>query len=100
VILALMAITGYVISSQDVKAVRREAKNRLGEEFGMERFLEAVALGRGGSADRMEADVLGRLQELVGDAVQYDDITLLALKWQGKPADIEGNLATETANVA
>ena len=77
-----------------------EAKNRLGEEFGMDRFIDMIGPRRAVSADRLVTDVLAGLKEFVGEAVQYDDITLLALKWTGEPADTKSMPATESMNVA
>jgi sigma-B regulation protein RsbU (phosphoserine phosphatase) len=77
-----------------------EAKNRTGEEFGMDRFAGMIARLRRESADTMVSGVLAQVQEFVDDAVQYDDITLLALKWKGRLADTKYVPTTETADVA
>jgi sigma-B regulation protein RsbU (phosphoserine phosphatase) len=74
-----------------------EAKDEAGEEFGEDRLTEMIARWRGASADEMVSQVLAHQQEFVGNAVQYDDITLLALKWTGKHADTELKRPTETA---
>jgi serine phosphatase RsbU (regulator of sigma subunit) len=76
-----------------------EARNREGDELGLDRFTEAVVRGRGSSASEMVSQVLSRHQEFVAGAVQYDDITLLALKWLGQPADRLHDSCVEAVNV-
>jgi serine phosphatase RsbU (regulator of sigma subunit) len=64
-----------------------EAKNVKGDEFGVERFTELIVRERSANAAEMVARVLADQQRFVGGAVQYDDITLVALKWRGQRAD-------------
>jgi serine phosphatase RsbU (regulator of sigma subunit) len=64
-----------------------EARNAKGDEFGVERFTELVARERTADASGLVSRVLAGQQRFVGGAVQYDDITLVALKWRGQRAD-------------
>ena len=73
-----------------------EAQNSLGEEFGIERFVAIVESYQDLTPRRFVRELLGQHELFVGDAEQYDDITLLAIKWMGRSADI----ATEASNNA
>lgn len=64
-----------------------EAHNTTGEEFGMERFEALLADQTSANADELISATLGSLRGFVGEAPQYDDITLLAMKWRGVNAD-------------
>jgi serine phosphatase RsbU (regulator of sigma subunit) len=65
-----------------------EANNGNGEEFGMERFTRLIEDNRGLEPDALVQAVLAGHSDFVGDTPQYDDITLLAVKWTGPGADI------------
>lgn len=58
-----------------------EALNEAEEEFGMERFTRALLASAHHDADQLAADFMEVHRSFVGDAEQYDDITLLAIKW-------------------
>ena len=64
-----------------------EAQDGNGEEFGMDRFVST--LGRAGelSPRQVVESVMNTHNDFVGSADQYDDITLVAVKWRGKAAD-------------
>ncbi len=64
-----------------------EAQNESREEFGMERFTELISELRHHQPHDFAGQVLRRHQQFVGDAPQYDDITLLAMKWGGVSTD-------------
>jgi serine phosphatase RsbU (regulator of sigma subunit)/pSer/pThr/pTyr-binding forkhead associated (FHA) protein len=62
-----------------------EATDELGEQFGFERL--ELSLSSGASRPKDVADRLQRdLREHVGDAPQYDDVTLIVLGVTGEPA--------------
>lgn len=58
-----------------------EAQNEQKQEYGMDRFVGALTDLRSASASVLTNELLKRHEEFVGDAPQYDDITLVALKW-------------------
>jgi hypothetical protein len=56
-----------------------DAQNAAQEPFGSERMLDGALAGFGGSAIDLQSGLLSRLQQFVGDAPQFDDITLLTV---------------------
>jgi serine phosphatase RsbU (regulator of sigma subunit) len=69
-----------------------EAQDAGGNEFGVERFARAVEANRSLGASQLVERVMAEHSAFVQGAPQYDDITLLALKWTVKAADrMEGN---------
>jgi sigma-B regulation protein RsbU (phosphoserine phosphatase) len=56
-----------------------DAQNPQQEPFGSGRLLEAVQANQGRTAQEMQDDLLSRLQRFIGDAPQFDDITLMAV---------------------
>lgn len=64
-----------------------EAQDAEKREFGMERLLDAVQTLQGQNAEELIRGVLERHEAFVGGASQYDDITLLAMRWIGVSAD-------------
>jgi sigma-B regulation protein RsbU (phosphoserine phosphatase) len=77
-----------------------EAQDSEGREFGMERFLHLVAAGRDLSSQDLVAKILEGHADFVRHAPQFDDITLIAVKWSGKCADIDSRHIVERTNVA
>lgn len=63
-----------------------EAQNDAGEQFGMARFMEVIQATHQDSAQGLVRATMGRLQLFVAGASQYDDITILGLKWTGAAA--------------
>lgn len=61
-----------------------EAKNNADEEFGMDRFVDNILACRHMTPAALVHKVIARHAEFVGGAPQFDDITLLAMKWRGK----------------
>ncbi len=59
-----------------------EALNVNMKEYGMERLVKQVQAEGSSSADNLVSKTLNHLERFVGEAPQYDDITLLALKWK------------------
>ena len=76
-----------------------EAQDCDGKEFGMERFAGIVESLKHLSARALVEEVLKSHSEFVGEAPQYDDMTLLALKWTAGVADRMGEDAKRTAYV-
>jgi len=76
-----------------------EAQNLAGEEFGMERFTELLR----SSCHRQPVDFVQETltghQKFVESADQYDDITLLTMKWTGVRAGSLKSLISEVASV-
>lgn len=77
-----------------------EAQSPAGEEFGMERFEDLVTAARTLSPGDLVAEVLRGHSAFVGEAPQFDDITLIAVKWLGKAADIKTRGLVEKTNAA
>jgi sigma-B regulation protein RsbU (phosphoserine phosphatase) len=60
-----------------------EAKNDQGQQFGMDRFLNLLQGKRHLRPGELVHATLEEHGAFVGSAPQYDDITLVALKWRG-----------------
>jgi serine phosphatase RsbU (regulator of sigma subunit) len=60
-----------------------EARSAGDEEFHAQRLESYLAGCRAASAEGVVTGLLERLDDFVGDAPQYDDVTLLALRWLG-----------------
>jgi len=72
-----------------------EAQNPIGEEFGMDRLVEVVKTHSLLSPKDLAAETLSRLDFFVDSASQYDDITLLAMKWVGPTVDTASSSRAE-----
>jgi serine phosphatase RsbU (regulator of sigma subunit) len=77
-----------------------EAQDSKGTKFGMDRFLDLVVTNRGLPSERLVAEVLKGHSDFVGKAPQFDDITLIAVKWSGKAADTNTGQPMERTYVA
>lgn len=60
-----------------------EAQDPECKEFGMERFVDLLQQNRTASPINLVTNVLEKHKEFVDTAHQYDDITLVAMKWAG-----------------
>jgi serine phosphatase RsbU (regulator of sigma subunit) len=60
-----------------------EAQNEAGEEYGLERFVNSIEISANSEAGEFIRHVSENHDNFVGKAEQYDDITVLALKWRG-----------------
>jgi serine phosphatase RsbU (regulator of sigma subunit)/pSer/pThr/pTyr-binding forkhead associated (FHA) protein len=60
-----------------------EARNGQHVEFGDDRLIAAVSRHQGESPQALVAAVLDDLRAFCGDAVQYDDVTMLAVNYTG-----------------
>ena len=76
-----------------------EAQNSAGEEFGLERLSRLIESHRGLGARELVSQLLKEHGSFVGDAPQFDDITMLAIKWLGQPADTKTERMEESASV-
>ena len=56
-----------------------EAQNSAGEFFGEKNLLQVIKSSLGKSAGDLQASILDAVHQFVGDAPQYDDITLMVL---------------------
>ena len=69
-----------------------EAMNEENELFGMERTLSAVNINADSSADIILKTVESEVRKFVGNAEQFDDLTMLCVEYfgaEGKPDDYE-----------
>ncbi len=64
-----------------------EANNSVGEEFGMDRFMKVLESYKLCSPTELTAETLKRLEQFVDSAPQFDDITLLTMKWTPTAVD-------------
>ena len=60
-----------------------EATNSNGELFGTERMVQALNEKEDAAPEELLPHVKTRVDEFVGDAPQFDDITMLGIKWLG-----------------
>jgi sigma-B regulation protein RsbU (phosphoserine phosphatase) len=60
-----------------------EARSAEGEEFHSLRLESYLGGCRDAAADGLVQGLLARLEEFAGDTPQYDDVTVLALRWLG-----------------
>jgi serine phosphatase RsbU (regulator of sigma subunit) len=76
-----------------------EAQNTAGEEFGLNRVTRIIEEHRDNTPEELVGEMLKEHSLFVGEAPQYDDITLLAIKWAGQTADTRTVASGETENV-
>jgi serine phosphatase RsbU (regulator of sigma subunit) len=77
-----------------------EAQNVEGEEYGLDRLMQVIRENRGKTAGDLVDEMLTEHSRFVGGAPQYDDITLMAIKWVGQTADIGTGVVRETEHVS
>jgi phosphoserine phosphatase RsbU/P len=61
-----------------------EARNKINEEFGYDRLLEAIVEAKERSAQDITAGILKKVKEFTKNDTEYDDITLVCFKWNRK----------------
>lgn len=66
-----------------------EATNVHNELFGNERLLDALSKGGGNGTQEMCSFVKNEIDKFVGEASQFDDITMLALNYKGQNATLD-----------
>jgi len=76
-----------------------EARNAEGADFGMERLLDHIKSFADKTSPELVREVIARHSEFVGDVPQFDDITLLAMKWNGSNVDKKYTDSLERAPV-
>ncbi len=64
-----------------------EGQNSQNKEFGMSRFIDEIQRFRKTKPEELVSGILNAHQLFVAGAPQYDDITLLVMKWAGQGAD-------------
>ena len=65
-----------------------EATNAAGELFGTQRMLDALNSRRDGTPEQLLQAVRGAIDDFVGDAPQFDDITMLCLQYDGPESPV------------
>ena len=60
-----------------------EATNVSNELFGIDRMLEALNTDRNAELDQIDTNVRDSISRFVGDAPQFDDITMLIFRYNG-----------------
>lgn len=58
-----------------------ESKNHLDEDFGDERFLETIKSNLNKDVNQIAKEIISEISLFANSSTQYDDITLLILKW-------------------
>ena len=76
-----------------------EATNSASELFGTDRMLSALNRDTSAAPKELLKNVRGDIDAFVGDAPQFDDITMMSFKYMGKSNDDELTLAAETENL-
>ena len=64
-----------------------EATNTNGELFGTERMVQALNEKEDAAPDELLPNVKACVDSFVGDAPQFDDLTMLGIKWLGTIQD-------------
>ncbi|MGQ9630691.1 MAG: SpoIIE family protein phosphatase [bacterium] len=57
-----------------------DARNGRGEKFGMRRLCEIIKSSSNESAKEISGNIMGEIEDFVGNAEQYDDMTLIVMK--------------------
>lgn len=58
-----------------------EAKNKSNEDFGESRFLETIKINSHRDVNQLAKEIISEISVFTNDSTQYDDITLLILRW-------------------
>jgi serine phosphatase RsbU (regulator of sigma subunit) len=64
-----------------------EARSPEDDEYGMKRFIEEIKINRGKTPGELVGGIIKRHSEFVAEAPQFDDITLLVMKWHGETVE-------------
>lgn len=75
-----------------------ESRSESGEEFGYDRLIAAVRKHHGKPVKDMHAALLADLNRFLGRADYDDDMTLLVLRWDGRPAVAGSDRAAEVVS--
>jgi serine phosphatase RsbU (regulator of sigma subunit) len=60
-----------------------EAINAEGEQFGLQRLMDESQANRHFCSEKIVKNIISQHRKFVGTTLQFDDITLLSLKWDG-----------------
>ena len=77
-----------------------EAVNGKGEEFGMKRFVSLLEETHAADTSDLVNKIIAENEKFTSNSEQFDDITLLAMKWTGKSDDRENNKMKDLSNVS
>lgn len=58
-----------------------ESKNKLNEDFGESRFIETIKAHTNKNINQIAQEIISQISLFTNDSTQYDDITLLILRW-------------------
>ncbi|AFH48539.1 Serine phosphatase RsbU subunit sigma [Ignavibacterium album JCM 16511] len=58
-----------------------ESKNQLNEDFGDERFLKTIKINLNKDINQIAREIISEVSIFANNSTQYDDITLLILRW-------------------
>ncbi|MCA2004427.1 MAG: SpoIIE family protein phosphatase [Ignavibacterium sp.] len=59
-----------------------ESKNHINEDFGEERFLQTIRKNSDKAITNIAKEIISEVSLFANDSTQYDDITLLILRWK------------------
>ena len=65
-----------------------EATDKNNELFGLGRLVDTLNKDQSAPPERVLSDVMDGIRDFVGDAEQFDDITMLCIKYNGAAADV------------
>jgi phosphoserine phosphatase RsbU/P len=77
-----------------------EAHNTADEEYGLDRLLAALKEAKNMNPANLVSCFLANHGQFVGSATQFDDITFIAMKWNGKLVDNESIHKEESVNAS
>ena len=60
-----------------------EANNAKEELFGEQRMLDALDMPNGGDVMELDRNVRATISQFIGNTPQFDDITMLSMKYNG-----------------
>ncbi|MGQ9644469.1 MAG: SpoIIE family protein phosphatase, partial [Ignavibacterium sp.] len=58
-----------------------ESKNKFYEDFGGSRFIETIKTHSHKNVNQIAQEIISQISLFTNDSTQYDDITLLILRW-------------------
>jgi sigma-B regulation protein RsbU (phosphoserine phosphatase) len=77
-----------------------EARGADDQEYGMDRLKAVISRSTTLSAGELTGVVLNDIASFVSDSPQYDDMTLLALRWTGGNIEANNRILQEVTNAA
>ena len=76
-----------------------EAADKDNRQFGTDRMLQALNKEKDKSADKVLSRVLADIRKFVGKAPQFDDITMMCLKYKGPEDEDKGGQVRPDAEI-